>query len=119
MRKTKRDFYNEIKAMVTDPAQVAFIDAQIAAIDARNIKAQEKRAEKKSEIASMIQIHAVDVLTDAGRAITLAELVAGIGNEVTSAQVVYHIRPLIEDGTIVKEKVKVGSRKIMSYKVAE
>ena len=122
MRKTKREFYEEIKNLLTDAAQIEFIDSQIKAIDNRNEKVKEKRAEKASECEADIQARAVAALRNAGRAITLPELVAGIAdNEVsyTSSKVVYYIRPLINDGTIIKEKVKVGDRKVMSYKVAE
>lgn len=122
MRKTKRKFYEEIKNLLTDAAQIEFIDSQIKAIDNRNEKVKEKRAEKTSECEADIQARAVAALKNADRAITLPELVAGIAdNEVsyTSSKVVYYIRPLINDGTIIKEKVKVGDRKVMSYRVAE
>lgn len=122
MKKTKREFYEEIKNLLTDKAQIEFVDAQIALIDKRNEKVKEKRAEKASGCEADIQARAVAALRNAGRAITLPELVAGVAdNEVsyTSSKIVYYIRPLIEDGTIVKEKVKVGDRKVMSYKVAE
>ena len=122
MRKTKREFYEEIKNLLTDKAQIEFVESQIKAIDNRNEKVKEKRAEKASECEADIQARAVAALRNTGRAITLPELVAGIAdNEVsyTSSKVVYYIRPLINDGTIIKEKVKVGDRKVMSYKVAE
>jgi len=122
MKKTKREFYEEIKNLLTDKAQIEFVESQIKAIDNRNEKVKEKRAEKAGNAGADIQARALTVLTDAGRAITLPELVAGVANgdvTYTSSKVVYYIRPLIEDGTIVKEKVKVGDRKVMSYKVAE
>lgn len=122
MGKTKRTFYEEIKNLLTDKAQIEFVDAQIKAIDNCNEKVKEKRAEKAGNAGADIQARAVATLRNAGRAITLPELVAGVADSevsYTSSKVVYYIRPLVEDGTIVKEKVKIGDRKVMSYKVAE
>ena len=114
----KKEYFTAIKEIVADNTDlVAFIDAEIAKLDNRAAKGKAKRAEKTANDAEFITREAYAVLEDAGRPITLAELVAGIGEGYTPNKVVYHIRPLVEDGTIVKEKAKVGDRKIMTYRL--
>ncbi len=117
---TKREYFEKIKELVNDnDAYVAFLDKEIANLDVKAGKAKAKRNEKTAAEGEAIRLHAVDILRDAARPITLVELVGGMGGAYTSAKVVYHIKPLIEDGTIVKEKAKVGERKIMTYAIAE
>lgn len=110
---TKREYFEKIKTMVTENAELAaFVDKEIAKIDARNDKAKAKRVAKAGDAATA----AIEALETAGRAITLAELVAA--TDYPAGKVAYYIRPLVADGTIVKEKAKVGDRKIMTYKLA-
>ena len=114
---TKREYFEKIKTMVTENAELAaFVDKEIAKIDARNDKAKAKRVAKAGDAATAIATAAIEALETAGRAITLAELVAA--TEYPAGKVAYYIRPLVADGTIVKEKAKVGDRKIMTYKLA-
>ena len=114
---TKREYFEKIKTMVTENTELAaFVDKEIAKIDARNDKAKAKRVAKAGDAATAIATAAIEALETAGRAITLAELVAA--TEYPAGKVAYYIRPLVVDGTIVKEKAKVGDRKIMTYKLA-
>ena len=116
----RRDYFVAIKAEIAgkaDAEYIEFIDAEIKRIDERNAKVKDKRAAKTADAAAAIQEAAIAALEDAGRAITLAELVAAVGYP--AGKVVYHIRPLVAAGAIIKEKAKVGDRKIMTYKVAE
>ena len=114
---TKREYFEKIKAMVTDNAELtAFVDAEIAKIDNRNEKAKAKRVAKTGNIADAITKAVIEALETAGRAVTLAELVAA--TEYPAGKVAYYIRPLVAEGVIAKEKAKVGDRKIMTYKIA-
>ena len=114
---TKREYFEKIKGMVTENAELAaFVDAEIAKIDNRNEKAKAKRVAKAGNIAEAIANAVIEALETAGRAITLAELVAA--TDYPAGKVAYYIRPLVAEGVIVKEKAKVGDRKIMTYKVA-
>ena len=114
----RKEGFAALRVAVADNAEyVAFIDAEIARIDARNEKVKAKRAAKTGEAGEAIRAAAIEALENAGRAITLAELVAAV--DATPGKVAYHIRPLVADGTIIKEKAKVGDRKIMTYKIAE
>lgn len=116
----KRENLVAIMELVKDNAEyVAFLQNEIEKIDNHNAKAKAKRAERVGEAGEIIREDAVKVLEDAGRPITLAELVAGITLiDKTPNKVVYHIRPLIEDGTIVKAKVKIDDRKLTTYALA-
>lgn len=113
----KREKLVAIMELVKDNAEyVAFLEKEIAKVDNRDAKAKEKRAEKVGEAGEVIRLDAVKVLQDAGRPITLAELVAGITLiDKTPNKVIYHIKPLVDNGTIVKAKVKIGDRKLTTY----
>lgn len=114
---TKREYFEKIKGIVAENAElIAFVNAEIAKIDNRNEKAKAKRVAKTGDAAVTIANAAIEALETAGRAITLAELVAA--TDYPAGKVAYYIRPLVEAGTIVKEKAKVGDRKIMTYKLA-
>ena len=114
---TKREYFEKIKTMVTENAELtAFVEKEIEKIDNRNEKAKAKRVAKAGNIADAIAKAVIEALENAGRAITLAELVAA--TDYPAGKVTYYIRPLITEGVIVKEKAKVGDRKIMTYKVA-
>ena len=116
----KRENLVAIMELVKDNAEyVAFLENEITKIDNRNAKAKEKRAEKVGEAGEVIREDAINVLREAGRPITLAELVAGITLiDKTPNKVIYHIRPLVEDGTIVKAKVKIDDRRLVTYALA-
>lgn len=116
----KRENLVAIMELVKDNAEyVAFLENEIAKIDNKKAKEKEKRAERVGEAGAIIREDAVKVLEDAGRPITLAELVAGITLiDKTPNKVIYHIRPLVEDGTIVKAKIKIDDRKLTTYALA-
>ena len=114
---TKREYFEKIKGIVAENAELtAFVEKEIAKIDTRNDKSKAKRVAKTGDAAAAIADAAIEALETAGRAITLAELVAA--TDYPAGKVAYYIRPLVEAGTIVKEKAKVGDRKIMTYKLA-
>ena len=103
---TKREYFEKIKGIVAENAELtAFVDKEIAKIDTRNDKAKAKRVAKAGDAATAIATAAIEALETAGRANP-------------AGKVAYYIRPLVADGTIVKEKAKVGDRKIMTYKLA-
>lgn len=113
----KREYLNKIKELVADNTEyVEFLDGEIARLDARAAKGKDARAKKNAEDGEAIRAAVVATLEDAGRAITLPELAGGVEGY-TPAKVIYHIRPLVEAGTIVKEKAKVDGRKIMTYRL--
>ena len=116
----KRENLVAIMGLVKDnPEYVAFLQNEIDKLDNKKDKAKAKRAERVGEAGEVIRIDAVKVLQEAGRPITLAELVAGVTLiDKTPNKVIYHIRPLVEDGTIVKGKVKIDDRKLVTYALA-
>lgn len=116
----KTEVYNEIKKLVVDyPEYVEFLDKEIAKADEKAKKNRDKRAEKTAEVGAAIREGVVKALENAGRPITMAELVAGVGVEgVTAAKVAYYIKPLVEDMKVIKKPAKIDGRKIMTYALA-
>ena len=114
---TKREYFEKIKGIVVENADlVAFVEKEIEKIDNRNEKAKAKRVAKAGNIADAIAKAVIEALETAGRAITLAELVAA--TDYPAGKVAYYIRPLIANGEVIKAKAKVDNRKIMTYRLA-
>ena len=117
---TKVERLEAIREMVKDNEEyVAFLDAEIARLQARTGKVAEKRAEKNAEKAEEYKAAIAKALEDADRAITLAELVAGVGIEgATPGRVAYYAGKLVTEGTVERDKIKVEKRKVTVYKLA-
>ena len=116
---TKKEYFEKIKTYVENyPEYVEFLDGEIARLDARAGKVKAKRAEKAGVEGDAIKAKAIEILADAGRAITLAELAGGMG-EFTTGKIVYPIGKPADEGQIVQEKATVGDRKLMTHKLAE
>ena len=115
---TKREKFEVIKTYVAEnPEFVAFLDKEIKALDAKTAKAKTKRAEKAGAEAEAIRAYIVKALEDAGRAVTMPEIVGG--GEYPTGKVVYYMAKLVGEGIVAKDKAKVGERKVMTYKLAE
>lgn len=115
---TKREKFEMIKNYVAENSElVEFLNKEITALDNKMSKAKAKRAEKSGTDAEMIKSYIVKVLENAGRAITMPEIVGG--SEYPTGKVVYYMAKLVENGTVAKDKAKVGERKVMTYKIAE
>lgn len=117
---TKVERFEAIKEMVKDnPEYVAFIDAEIKRLKNRAGKVAEKRAEKNGEKRAEYEAAIIKALEDAGRAITVAELVAGVEIEgATPGRVAHYAGKLVNAGEIVRDKAKVGDRKVTIYALA-
>ena len=117
---TKVERFEAIKGYVQDyPEYVEFLDKEIARLQTRAGKVAEKRGEKNAEKAEEYKAAIAKALEEAGRAITLAELVAGVGLEgATPGRVAYYAGKLVNAGTVERDKAKVGDRKVTVYKLA-
>jgi hypothetical protein len=117
---TKVERFEAIREMVKDNEEyVAFLNAEIARLQARAGKVAEKRNEKNAEKADEYKVAIIKTLEDASRAITLAELVAGVGIEgATPGRVAYYAGKLVNAEAIERDKAKVGDRKVTVYKLA-
>ena len=117
---TKVERYEAIKELVKDNAEyVEFLDKEIARLTNRAEKVAEKRAEKNGAKADEYEGAILNALADAGRAITLAELVAGTAIEdATPGRVAYYTGKLVKAGKVAKDKAKVDGRKVTVYEVA-
>jgi len=117
---TKVERFEAIKEMVKDnPEYVAFIDAEIERLKNRAGKVAEKRAEKNGEKRAEYEAAIIKALEDAGRAITVAELVAGVEIEgATPGRVAHYAGKLVNEDVITRDKAKVGDRKVTVYALA-
>ena len=116
-----KELANKLNGIEGAEQYIAFLNDEAEKLAARNAKAAEKRAEKKDNAYNGFTDAILKALEDAGRAITLAEVVAGVeveGAEVTPGRVTYYITQLVKAGKVTKDKVKVGDRKVMAYAVA-
>jgi len=123
---TKREKFEMLKEIVRGDVNVEitveqaelidFLDAQIAAIDAKAEKAKARNAEKKAngdELRDAVQA----VLTDELQ--TIDAIVAQIeGEEVTKAKVTARLTSLVKNGLAEKEDVKdEEGRKLKGYRL--
>lgn len=121
---TKKAYFEMLKDIVaaTDTADkdnlLAFIDTNIAQLDAKAAKAKEKAAEKKVEgdelrekIAACLTIEPKDIAT----------ILDEVGDEeLTRAKVTARLAQLINLGTATKEVTKTADgKKATVYKLAE
>ena len=116
-KKTKREYFEELKTIVANDADlVAFIDAEIARIDNRNVKAKEKRAEKAAEGDALR-----DAVKEAADGVITPEEVAAVitangdFEDVTKSKVTYRATQLVKAGEIYKVEVKADGRKFVAY----
>ena len=118
---TKVEKLEAIKGLVQEyPDYVEFLDAEIARLNARAGKVAEKRAEKNVEKRDEYEGAILGALEHAGRAITLAELVAGVNIEdVTPGRVAYYAGQLVKAGQVTREKAKVDGKKVTIYAIAQ
>lgn len=103
---TRRDYLNAIAVRVADDAELsAFIAKEIAALDARNVKASAKRSD-----ATAVKCDAVyDALVFVDEQVTVTELIENAPNEVagfTRQKVSYALNRLVEEGRAEKEIFK-------------
>lgn len=117
---TKVERFEAIKGYVQDyPEYVEFLDKEIARLKGRAGRVAEKRGEKNAEKAEEYKAAITKALEEAGRAITLAELVAGVGLEgATPGRVAYYAGKLANEGVLERDKAKVENRKVTVYKLA-
>ena len=116
-KKNRRDYFEEIKAIVAEDEElVAFVDGEIAKIDNRAAKEKEKRAEKRAQ-GDELQAAVKAYIQDADGAVTAQEIADEIeGEDVTKAKVTYRATQLVKAGEIFKVTVKTeDGRKAVAY----
>lgn len=121
-KKTRKDYFEEIKAMIMEDYQeedkdlVAFVDGEIAKIDNRAAKEKEKRAEKRAQ-GDELTAAVKTFVQDHEGAVTAQVIADEIGGEdVTKAKVTYRATQLVKAGEIYKVSVKTeDGRKVVAY----
>ena len=103
---TKREMLNAIAAKVADDAEmVAFLNKEIAALDAHNAKASAKR----SEGAAARREAVYEALAAIGEQVTATELIENAENEVrdyTRQKVSAALTDLVKEGRVYRELYK-------------
>ena len=103
---TKRDRFEEIKALLADNADIVeFCDNEIALLDGKAEKAKARNAKKKAEGDALLTAVA-DILTEDFQTIT--DITGKIdGDDVTNAKVQARLKKLVDSGVAVKEQISV------------
>ena len=103
---TKRDRFEEIKALLPDNADIVeFCDNEIALLDGKAEKAKARNAKKKAEGDALLTAVA-DILTEDFQ--TIADITDKIDDEdVTNAKVQARLKKLVDSGVAVKEQISV------------
>lgn len=121
---TKKAYFEMLKDIVaaTDTADkdnlLAFIDTNIAQLDAKAAKAKEKAAEKKVEGDELREKIAACLTTEPKDIATILDEVGD--EELTRAKVTARLAQLINLGTATKEVTKTADgKKATAYKLAE
>lgn len=121
---TKKAYFEVLKDIVaaTDTADkdnlLAFIDTNIAQLDAKAAKAKEKAAEKKVEGDELREKIAACLTTEPKDIATILDEVGD--EELTRAKVTARLAQLINLGTATKEVTKTADgKKATVYKLAE
>lgn len=121
---TKKAYFEMLKDIVTatDTADkdnlLAFIDTNIAQLDAKAAKAKEKAAEKKVEGDELREKIAACLTTEPKDIATILDKVGD--EELTRAKVTARLAQLINLGTATKEVTKTADgKKATVYKLAE
>lgn len=118
---TKREFFvfaNDVFATVDTEGKdeaIAFINKEIAALDAKNEKAKERAAAKRAEGDAM-KAAIAGVLGDEPMTVNdILEAISAEYPDVTPAKVVNRVNGLVKDEAASKETIKVEGRKLVAY----
>lgn len=101
MAKTKREYFNELKTIVTDENLVAFIDHEIELLDKKNT-APRKPTEKQMENEKIKDY----ILAHLDHAMTVSEMLKGFladyPTELSNQRVTAIVKQLVEDNSVVR-----------------
>ena len=109
---TLREFYEAVEAGKITDEVVAVAKERREKMDAELKAAQEKRAEKAAEKAPIREAILACITKDAKTATTLIE---ESGQDIKPQAIPSLLKPLIEEGTVVKTDVKIDGKKLRGY----
>ena len=123
---TRKETLEAIKAVLENvedyedkTAHVEFIEKEIASAVKKAEKARERAAKQKAE-GDELRAAIKAVLTgEKQTADAITEIVQADFEDVTKAKVVARLSQLVRAEEAEKEEIKVGSRKLMGYSIAE
>ena len=102
MAKTKREYFNELKAIVSDnDALVAFIDHELELLDKKNSAPKNPTAKQieNEKVKDYILAHLVKPMTISEM---LKDFLADYPTELSNQRVSAIVKQLVEDNTIVR-----------------
>lgn len=120
----RREFYefaNSVFSTVETEGKdeaLAFIEKEIASLNAKNEKAKERAAAKRAE-GDALRASIEAVL--GSEPMTVNEIMAAVEADypdITPAKVVARVRQSIDNGVVTKETVKLDGRKLVAYTLA-
>ena len=109
---TLREFYEGVEAGKITDEVVAVAKERREKMDAELKAAQEKRAEKAAEKAPIREAILACITENAKTATTLIE---ESGQDIKPQAIPSLLKPLIEEGTVVKTDVKIEGKKLRGY----
>lgn len=125
---TKLDMFNSLKELVATSVEIneetkaeynEFIDKEIATLEKRKETAQKRAAAKKMESDALTdEIFAV--IQNSNDVVMVDNIVEALDNpEITRNKVTARLGKLVNNGSIIKEVIKVDGARKMGYRVAE
>ena len=116
----KREFLEMVAAGEMDSSIMEYAVAELEKMDAANAKRREKAAEKNAEkevVREEIRAALMEVMSEELK--TVPTLIAEAELEVTPQAAAYALRQLVDNDTLIKDKVAVtGKGKHVAYKLA-
>jgi len=100
---TKREMFEQIKAQLTDEAQIAFIDHELELLAKKNSYKSDKPT--KAQIANQgLKSQIVEIMSaEPNRLFRASEIVKALGNEeISSSKVTAMLTQLKNDGTVTR-----------------
>jgi hypothetical protein len=122
---TRKETLEGIKAVIENmdyeqkAAHIEFIEKEIASTVRKAEKARERAAKQKSEGDELRAAIKAILTSEKQTADVITEIVQADFEDITKAKVVARLSQLVRTGEAEKEEVKVGSRRLMGYSIAE
>jgi hypothetical protein len=124
---TKRQMFDNIKVLLAvaindgkdHSAEIAFLENEIALIDARNEREKARRAEKKAEGDEFTNA-VIEAINENPK--TVDDLLADVVDrfpEATRSQVIYRANQAVKNGAAYKFKVKTEKGRFVAYSTQE
>lgn len=96
---TKRDYFNKLKGMVSDPELIAFIDNELALLAKKN---GAKKAPTKTQKENAVYKDTILASMSAGVLYAVAEIADMVDSDLSNQKVSALLTQLVNDGKVVR-----------------